>query len=187
MGSSASSWRSSSSPSPTSTRKTARSACRSPDLQPHRGALSTFQSSLVGLEDASAYTASSASGRRRDCRERHDDRCRRSGQSHARSHESGRLAAPQVRHSFPGTHRQRRHRHAHDQVRQLRRSDQNLYRQPRPRLGEHRDQDSAHSSLSGVRDAINAANVGVGASIINDGTGFRLVVASKVTPARKTA
>jgi len=38
---------------------------------------------------------------------------------------------------------------------------------------------SSQSSLAGVRDAINAANVGVSASIINDGTGNRLVVASK--------
>ncbi len=35
------------------------------------------------------------------------------------------------------------------------------------------------SSLSGVRDAINAANVGVTANIINDGTGNRLVIAAK--------
>lgn len=35
------------------------------------------------------------------------------------------------------------------------------------------------SSLAGVRDAINAANAGVSASIVNDGSGFRLVVASK--------
>jgi flagellar hook-associated protein 2 len=33
-------------------------------------------------------------------------------------------------------------------------------------------------SLSGVRDAINAANVGVSANIINDGTGNRLVMTS---------
>ncbi|HEY2734806.1 MAG TPA: flagellar filament capping protein FliD [Polyangiales bacterium] len=41
--------------------------------------------------------------------------------------------------------------------------------------------DSAHSSLAGVRDAINAANVGVNASIVNDGTGNRLVLASSST------
>ena len=40
---------------------------------------------------------------------------------------------------------------------------------------------SSQSSLAGVRDAINAANVGVLASIINDGSGNRLVVASKDT------
>ena len=34
------------------------------------------------------------------------------------------------------------------------------------------------SSLSGVQDAINAANVGVSANIINDGTGNRLVITS---------
>lgn len=39
--------------------------------------------------------------------------------------------------------------------------------------------DSAHSSLSGIRDAINAANIGVSASITNDGTGYRLVLTSK--------
>lgn len=35
------------------------------------------------------------------------------------------------------------------------------------------------SSLAGVRDAINAANVGVTASIVNDGNGNRLVIGSK--------
>lgn len=39
--------------------------------------------------------------------------------------------------------------------------------------------DAAHSSLSGIRDAINAANIAVSASITNDGTGFRLVLTSK--------
>lgn len=43
--------------------------------------------------------------------------------------------------------------------------------------------DAAHSSLSGVRDAINAANIGVSANIVNDGSGFRLVVSSKDTGA----
>lgn len=38
--------------------------------------------------------------------------------------------------------------------------------------------DTSHSSLSGVRDAINAANIGASASIVNDGTGYRLVVSS---------
>lgn len=37
---------------------------------------------------------------------------------------------------------------------------------------------SADASLAGVRDAINKADVGVRASIINDGTGNRLVIAS---------
>jgi flagellar hook-associated protein 2 len=41
--------------------------------------------------------------------------------------------------------------------------------------------DAAHSSLSGVRDAINAAGIGVSATIVNDGTGNRLVVTSKDT------
>lgn len=38
---------------------------------------------------------------------------------------------------------------------------------------------SGQSSLAGVRDAINAAGAGVTASIVNDGSGYRLVLASK--------
>lgn len=38
---------------------------------------------------------------------------------------------------------------------------------------------SGQSSLAGVRDAINAAGAGVSASIVNDGSGYRLVLASK--------
>jgi flagellar hook-associated protein 2 len=38
-----------------------------------------------------------------------------------------------------------------------------------------------NNTLSGVRDAINKANVGVTASIVNDGQGFRLVVSGKNT------
>jgi len=41
--------------------------------------------------------------------------------------------------------------------------------------------DAAHSSLAGVRDAINAAKAGVTASIVNDGTGNRLIVSSNST------
>lgn len=41
--------------------------------------------------------------------------------------------------------------------------------------------DSNKNSLAGVRDAINAANGGVTASIVNDGTGNRLVLSSKDT------
>ena len=41
--------------------------------------------------------------------------------------------------------------------------------------------DSSHSSLSGVRDAINAADIGVTATILNDGTGYRLALTSKDT------
>jgi flagellar hook-associated protein 2 len=41
--------------------------------------------------------------------------------------------------------------------------------------------DSAHNTLAGVRDAINAAKVGVTASIVNDGSGNRLVVSSAST------
>ncbi len=35
-----------------------------------------------------------------------------------------------------------------------------------------------NNSLAGVRDAINAADVGVTANIVNDGQGYRLVLAS---------
>ena len=38
--------------------------------------------------------------------------------------------------------------------------------------------DSSSNTLEGIRDAINAANAGVGASIIYDGSGYRLVVSS---------
>ncbi|HET8938176.1 MAG TPA: flagellar filament capping protein FliD [Polyangiales bacterium] len=41
--------------------------------------------------------------------------------------------------------------------------------------------DSSNNTLAGVRDAINKAGVGVTASIVNDGTGNRLVIASKST------
>ena len=40
---------------------------------------------------------------------------------------------------------------------------------------------SGNSSLAGIRDAINQAKVGVTASIINDGSGNRLVIASNET------
>ncbi len=38
--------------------------------------------------------------------------------------------------------------------------------------------DSAHQTLSGVRDAVNAANIGVQASVVDDGNGYRLVFKS---------
>lgn len=40
---------------------------------------------------------------------------------------------------------------------------------------------SGNSSLAGIRDEINKANAGVSASIVNDGSGNRLVIASKDT------
>ena len=43
--------------------------------------------------------------------------------------------------------------------------------------------DSANNTLSGVRDAINAANIGVTATIINDGSGFKLSLTSTATGA----
>ena len=41
--------------------------------------------------------------------------------------------------------------------------------------------DSSNNTLSGIRDAINAQNASVSASIVNDGTGNRLVITSKET------
>lgn len=41
--------------------------------------------------------------------------------------------------------------------------------------------EAGQNSLTGIRDAINAANVGVSAGIVNDGTGYRLTIASKDT------
>jgi len=38
--------------------------------------------------------------------------------------------------------------------------------------------DSSNNTLEGVRDAINAADVGVSAAIVNDGSGFRLLIRS---------
>lgn len=39
--------------------------------------------------------------------------------------------------------------------------------------------DGSNNTLAGVRDAINQANIGATASIINDGTGYRLVISAK--------
>src|SRR5690606_37346766 len=41
--------------------------------------------------------------------------------------------------------------------------------------------DESNRSLAGVRDAINKANMGVTASIVNDGTGYRLQLVSTET------
>ncbi|MFC3853368.1 flagellar filament capping protein FliD [Salinispirillum marinum] len=38
---------------------------------------------------------------------------------------------------------------------------------------------SANNTLGGVRDAINAADIGVQASLVNDGSGYRLLLSSK--------
>ncbi len=45
--------------------------------------------------------------------------------------------------------------------------------------------DAAHNSLEGIRDAINAANIGVTASILNDGSGapYRLTLSATATGA----
>ncbi len=44
----------------------------------------------------------------------------------------------------------------------------------------------ANNTLNGVKDAINAANAGVKASVINDGSGYRLVLTSGTTGASNT-
>ncbi|WP_028451352.1 flagellar filament capping protein FliD [Chitinilyticum aquatile] len=41
--------------------------------------------------------------------------------------------------------------------------------------------DASNNSLTGMRDAINKANAGVTASIVNDGTGYRLALSSNET------
>ena len=46
--------------------------------------------------------------------------------------------------------------------------------------------DSTNNTLSGVRDAINAANIGVSAAIVNDGTSFRLLISSNSTGAENS-
>lgn len=43
--------------------------------------------------------------------------------------------------------------------------------------------DSAHATLSGIRDAVNAAKVGATATILNDGTGNKLILSSNDTGA----
>jgi len=43
--------------------------------------------------------------------------------------------------------------------------------------------DESNRTLSGIRDAINNADIGVNASIINDGTGYRLLMTSQDTGA----
>ncbi len=41
--------------------------------------------------------------------------------------------------------------------------------------------DSENQTLEGVRDAINEADIGINAAIVNDGTGYRLLLSSKET------
>jgi flagellar hook-associated protein 2 len=41
--------------------------------------------------------------------------------------------------------------------------------------------DESNNTLSGIRDAINEANIGVRANIVNDGSGYRLVLSSSET------
>jgi len=43
--------------------------------------------------------------------------------------------------------------------------------------------DASNNSLQGIRDAVNKAGIGINASIINDGSGFRLVFAAAATGA----
>jgi flagellar hook-associated protein 2 len=145
----------------------------------YRGALASFQGSLVGLEDASAYTATSAA-----------------------VGDASVAAASASDGADPGTHTL--------EVTDLAASQRlksgtfkaltdtvgtgtitikyGSYDDTSKTFTNNADRgsqniviDSAHSSLAGVRDAINAAKVGVTASVINDGSGFRLVVASNDT------
>lgn len=46
--------------------------------------------------------------------------------------------------------------------------------------------DSNNNSLEGVRDAINDADIGVSAAIVNDGSGFRLLLSSDTTGAENS-
>jgi flagellar hook-associated protein 2 len=46
--------------------------------------------------------------------------------------------------------------------------------------------DSSNNTLQGIRDAINAANIGVNATIVNDGSTNRLVFSSKATGANSS-
>ena len=46
--------------------------------------------------------------------------------------------------------------------------------------------DSSNNTLAGIRDAVNDADIGVNASIINDGSGFRLLFASVDTGAENS-
>ncbi|MDT8428254.1 MAG: flagellar filament capping protein FliD [Pseudomonadales bacterium] len=45
---------------------------------------------------------------------------------------------------------------------------------------------SGNSTLGGIRDAVNAANIGVQASIVDDGTGFRLLFSAKASGAEQS-
>ncbi len=46
--------------------------------------------------------------------------------------------------------------------------------------------DTSNNTVTGVRDAINAANIGVKASIVNDGSGYRLLLTSGATGAQNS-
>jgi len=46
--------------------------------------------------------------------------------------------------------------------------------------------DSSNNTLQGIRDAVNNADIGISASIINDGSGFRLLFASTDTGAENS-
>lgn len=46
--------------------------------------------------------------------------------------------------------------------------------------------DSTNNTLAGIRDAVNDADIGVNASIINDGSGFRLLFSSEDTGAENS-
>ena len=50
-----------------------------------------------------------------------------------------------------------------------------------PSKGGFIDIDDSNKSLTGIREAINSADIGAKASIINDGTGYRLVITAEDT------
>jgi flagellar hook-associated protein 2 len=145
----------------------------------YRGALSTFQGSLVGLEDAAAYTASTAavgdptvaSATTTDGADPGTHTLEVTDLAASQRLKSGTFKALT---DTVGTGTITIKYGSYDGVTKLFSNN-----------ADHGAQnvviDSAHSSLSGVRDAINAAKIGVTASVVNDGGGFRLVIASKDT------
>jgi flagellar hook-associated protein 2 len=146
-------------------------------LASFRGSLSTFQATLVGLEQTSSYTAAKVS----------------LGDNSVASASSSADADPGT-HSLEVTHLAAAQRLKSntsfaaitDTVGTGTLSIQygsyaNGFSVNADRPTQTVTIDAAHSSLSGVRDAINAAKINVTASIVNDGTGYRLVLASKDT------
>ena len=145
-----------------------------------RSALAAFQSSLVGLEQASVYTALKAS-----VADNTIASVSSSAGADLGSHtlEVSQLATAQRLKSDTsftaltdtvGTGTLSIQFGSYD-------SDANTFSVNGERATQTITIDAAHNTLAGVRDAINAAKVGVSASIVNDGGGYRLVLASQDT------